>query len=668
MDYILFDDLVDQLPIVDPNWFKVETEYGYDPVTKAKKPDVNPVTEYWVSFLTTADQFNLIRTKLLAQYSQYRTNGEVTTLPLTVLQNQTANLYDGTYEIFWVLEPGWFERLGSDNFRISLHGYGEPTESFGSILPNQVFTISESSPIGTIIGVVKGFNAEADIDSNPNIPFSYDPGTGTLAVAKALDYEAEPEFTISIGNTPITIYVLDEVEAPLHERTTYVFYVQRTTTPGSVIGSVTASIQGTSGLKPTYSIVSGNSGGNFSIDPVVGDIVALSMLGILDNHVIGINDGHGVTLTCTLRVLDAPLFSTYRFTIASTVLNGAIVGVISEPGYTLSYSDSIFELQGDNLVVVNNQELQPGIYDLSIVTTLGGALLCYVYVTDLSATTGFEYWIPSDSSNGSLVGNPELGYYGYSISPNTIFGINSTNGDIFVTSGSLLTATTYSLTISNLGATLTTPITIVSYAVVTEADAQFEVAESTPVGTFIGNIGGTGPYTINSGNYGNFLLSPTGDITVGVSPVAATQFTVSDTLSTPITVVLTLLNTTGDGFIGVVMAGQQGQSVVASPNVLYSVGPVGFGQGTLQIQPDNTTTPTRTLVGSIVVGIPDTLTYSLTVSAEVTQPMLDALLPLYGNNSTIVVAVPGTDWDASMVELSYTYSDTITVSLTCMSS
>lgn len=665
MDYIYFDDIEGELPIIDPEWFRTETDYGYDPVTQAKNPDVNPVTEYWVSFLTNVEQFNLVKDKLLDQYNQFRTDGTVTRLPLTVYQEQSANTYDGTYNIFWVLEPNWFERIGPGNFRVTLHGYGEPLDT--AILPNQVFTIVESASVGHVIGIVEGFNPNSNIESNPNIPFSYDPATGTLAVSDSLDYDSESEYSITIGGTPITIYVLDEAEAPLYERTDYIFYTQRDTRPGTVIGTVTATIQGDSGLKPNYSIVSGNESDNFSIDPYTGGIVALNMTGIVDNHIIGVSDSHGATITCTLRVLDDPVFTTYRFTIAATVTIGAIVGQVIEPGYTLSYTDGIFELQGDNLVVVNNQELNPGTYEIDIDSGSATPVKCFIYVPDISGD--IEYWISSESSNGTLVGNPELDYDVYSISPNTIFGINSATGDIYVIASSLLIPSTYTVNVTNSNNTLTTPVTIVSYAVATEADFEFTVASTAPVGTLLGNIGGSPLYTLSSGSYGNFSLGVTGDITVASSPVSATQFTVLDDQGSDITVAISLSDgdTPDEGFTGIVLLGQEGQSVATSNNVLYSVGPVGFGQGTLQVAPDNTTPPQRTIAGSVVVSIPLTLSFTLRVNAEVTQDMLDALLPLYANSTGIKVSVPGKDWDATIVEITYSYSDTISVNLTCMS-
>lgn len=665
MDYIIFDDIEGQLPIISPDWFRTETDYGYDPVTQAKNPDVNPVTEYWVSFLTNVEQFNLVKTKLLDQATQYRTDGTVTRLPLTVYQEQYDNIYDGTYDIFWVLEQNWVERMGGDNFRVTLHGYGEPLDT--AILPNQVFTIAESASVGAVIGTVEGFNPSSNIESNPNIPFSYDPDTGTLAVSDTLDYESESEYSITIGNTPVTIYVLDEAEAPLHERTDYIFYTQSNTRSGTVIGTVTAAIQGDSGLKPNYSIVSGNEADNFSIDPYTGSIVALSMTGIVDNHIIGVSDSHGATITCTLRVLDDPIFTTYRFTIAATVTNGAIVGEIIEPGYTLSYTDGIFELQGDNLVVVNNQELNPGTYEIDIDTGSATPVKCFIYVPEISEN--IEYWISSESSNGTLVGSPELDYDSYTITPNTIFGINSATGDIYVIASSLLIPSTYTVNVSNSDNTLTTPVTIVSYAVATEADFEFTVASTAPVGTLLGNIGGSSPYTLSSGSYGNFSLGVTGDITVALSPVSATQFTVLDDQGSDITVAISLSDgdTPDGGFTGIVLSGQEGQSVATSNNVLYSVGPVGFGQGTLQVAPDNTTPPKRTLAGSVVVSIPSTLSFTFRVNAEATQAMLDALLPLYANSTGIKVSVPGTDWDATMVAITYSYSDNISVNLTCMS-
>ena len=116
MDYILFDDLEDELPLVGPDWFRVETEYGYDPITQARNPDITPVAEFWVSFLANTDQFELIKNKLLAQYNLYINDDEVTRLPITIYQDQTYNVHDGQYDVFWQLDPEWFTRLGSNEF------------------------------------------------------------------------------------------------------------------------------------------------------------------------------------------------------------------------------------------------------------------------------------------------------------------------------------------------------------------------------------------------------------------------------------------------------------------------------------------------------------------------------------------------------------------------
>lgn len=665
MDYILFDDLEDELPLVGPDWFRVETEYGYDPVTQARNPDITPVAEFWVSFLANTDQFELIKDKLLAQYNLYINDDEVTRLPITIHQDQTYNVHDGQYDVFWQLDPEWFTRLGSNEFEVKLHGYGEPIGNLGAILPNQVFTISESVSIGTIIGIVQGFNDKATIQSNPNLPFSYDPKTGTLAVSKKLDYEKESEYSITIGSTTVVVYVLDEIETPKYDRTDYVFYTQSSISPGSVIGSVTAIIQGESGLTPNYSIVSGNDNNNFAIDPVTGDLVVLNMAGILDNHVVGINDGHNTSLSCTLRILDDPIFSSYRFSIDESVSNGAIVGQIVEPGYNLSYTDSIFELQGDNLVIVNNQELKSGTYELNINTGTNNTLSVFVYVSTLSSNR--EFWLAADSSNGSLVGNPELNYDSYSIAPNNVFDINSVTGDIHVIASSLLTPSTYTVTVSNSNKQSTTSISIVVYAVSTEADFEFSIAPSAPLNTIVGNIGGVSPYTLTSGSFGDFALLSSGDISVDSSPVSATQFTVTDSENSEITIVITLTDTSEDGFVGIVLPGQEGQSVVNTPNVLYSIGPVGFGQGTLQITPDNTQPASRTLAKSVVFSIPTSLTFTFNVSGNVTQDMLNEIVKLYTNTSTTKVSVPGIDWEAIVVELSFSYSDSISVDFVCMS-
>ena len=278
-----------------------------------------------------------------------------------------------------------------------------------------------------------------------------------------------------------------------------------------------------------------------------------------------------------------------------------------------------------------------------------------------------EFWLAADSSNGSLVGNPELNYDSYSIAPNNVFDINSVTGDIHVIASSLLTPSTYTVTVSNSNKQSTTSISIVVYAVSTEADFEFSIAPSAPLNTIVGNIGGVSPYTLTSGSFGDFALLSSGDISVDSSPVSATQFTVTDSENSEITIVITLTDTSEDGFVGIVLPGQEGQSVVNTPNVLYSIGPVGFGQGTLQITPDNTQPARRTLAKSVVFSIPTSLTYTFNVSGNVTQDMLNEIVKLYTNTSTTKVSVPGIDWEAIVVELSFSYSDSISVDFVCMS-
>jgi len=695
MDYILFDDIATELPLVAPEHFRQYTDYNYDPATGTQTTE--PVTEYWVSFLVQdVDTFIEVKSKLINQLAEYR-SGNIVRLGLTVSSQQSLGDDDGSYSIFWVLED-WYSRLGSSEFLVTLHGYGEPTQTQLAIVEGQSFSVSEDANTGTVVGTILGFSESALLTGRPDLPFSYDATSGTLSVSGSLNYEETDEYTLTIGNTPVTVYVLDIAEAPLADRPDYDFYVKTDGfSSGSSLGKIEVTVQGDTGIKPVFSIVSGNTGNNFAIDPYTGELIMLSLGGLSDGHIVTVSYGTGLTVSCVIHLLTADnqlQLPTQRFNLNPLPATNQVVGTYPTGlSYSLASPNFSFDINSSNqLVVVDGTQINEQLLELSVIGTDAngntGEFTTFVNVYDPTKLTQTqEFWIAVDSSNGSSVGQVSIDAaeslaLSYTLTPSTVFSIVSDTGDIIITAASILAVGTYLLTVTATPALPNTPITktvrVIVYDVATESDLALVVADTATIGVVVGTLGTLQyPVTLSNGNLASYGLDVnTGQITVTAVPVVSTSFTVVDSSGDSLAVNIQLeseqtdTTDTSDTYLGDVFAGQSGQAIATLSNIRYSVGSVGFGQGSLQVVPDNTDTGyNRNLGGGVVLNKPASISYKLSISTEVTPAMLNLLTQYWDSppTETYLVSVDGTDWDCYLVSYQASYADTRSVQLTLVS-
>jgi len=686
MSYITFGSIPDELPLVEsdnaPRGFKAETAYGYDPETgKRESP---PITEYYLSFLCpTTAIFTSVYQALQAQSDAYFTDDLVNYISVSVTQDYNENLTDGSYDIMFILEGDWYTRIG-DSWQVDLKGYGEPPTVAG-IVPNQFFSVSESATNGTVIGTVEGFADTLIYQGRPDIPIAYDAATGTLSVSGNLDYETSDSYSLTIGDETVEVYVLDVSEAPVPERSTYTFFLDATAKPGTRVGTVTAETQGDSGIKPVYSIVSGNNS-SFSIDSVSGEITLLNVDNVTNNQVLGVSYGQSYTpLTCTIKLVSPDTgitFEPYRFDLQANPAVNQVVGAITEPGVTLSLVDSVWGLSGSNLIVLKPEEIQPGIQTITIGVTNDklqtGEITVFVDVAETTDTYGDqEFWIAEDSGNGTTVGTIEFNSddpnITYAIAPTGLFEVNTKTGEIILVQASLLLVGSYTLTATATG-DHSKSVKVVVYAVQAESDVSFTIAETAEVGSQVGTIPGAYPLTLDSGSYGNFAVNlANGVVTVGSLPISSVSFTMEDAETDSISVSIDVESEdggsgdTGDAVIGNVYPGQSGQGLLSLEGIKFAVGSVAMGDGSLSLKYDNLDSATRNLGSSIVFNLPLALTYEASVNATATTAMITALRDIFAAGQAITVAVPGQDISMLMTALSQSYGgDNSSVSMTLM--
>lgn len=694
-NYVIFDDITTQLELIEPNNFYVVIDYAYQPETAMVNQDTTPVSEYHMSILVRdIDTFQAIRTKLHTQRDSFINSEEVNRINLQVVSDKALGEYDGTYQVFWVLEPGWYERLGSQQFLVNLHGWGEPSATSGSVKPNQSFSVSEDAAVGTVIGTVQGYSSGVVLEGRPDVPFAYDDATGTLSVNGVLDYETRDEYVISIGTTDVVVYILDAVDNPIPDQPAYTFYVSPTAAPGTGLGNIAVTQSGESGIRPSFSITSGNANNNFAIDAFTGDLIILSMDGVSDGHVVTVNYGVAEeSITCTIRLLTEEgglNLPDIRYSLPPYPNTGVVIGTF--PNAALSYSVSAYEvaMQANQLVVVDGKTaftegvLQYSISAIDPTTLNQGEFTVYVDVYDPAKLTDRqEFWISVDSTNGSVVGQVEFpGVDSNSVSleysldtSGTPFSINSRTGELLITQASTLVVNPagYNLTISANSQAYTRTVTVVVYDVTSSSDTTFTVAETAGTGVVVGNLGSalTYPVTVSGGSLGVFSLDlTTGVITVASTPITPTNFEVTDAGGNTLSVAITLDSgtTTDSDFLGDVYTGQSGQAVATLSNIRYTLGSVGFGQGGLQVSPDtqNSGGYTRTIADTIVINSSDKTKSRLSISTDVSPTMAATLRGYWESDSSTqhLVSVPGLDWSAYMVGFNITYGETVSVQIT----
>lgn len=665
MDNIQLGSIVTSYPLVygdDPEGFVVTRPELYNPDNGQRVEDV-PATLYETRFIVPVSEFSAVKTLIQTAFKKFGDTNEVTQTPVVVTADEGSPSDSGNYLVFWVSET--HERLG-DKVVVTLKGYGEPDSQ--TVAPGQAFTVTEGAATGTVLGTIKGAKPGLTLQGRPDIPFAYDAASGVLSVAGKVDYEAADEWTLVIGGQDVTIWVLDTLENPLPVQSTYTFYLEPDTKPGTVVGTVETEKQGDTGKAPIYSIVSGNTGG-WAIDSAKGDITYLGGQPLVDGQILGVVYGGTDPLTVTLRVMPANeiVLPIVRFNLPATLSDGMLVGFVGAEGVQASITDPAFSVTDNKLYVADKRQAVPGLTELTLdLKGQGRQGTQQVYVTVAETPAINEFWLAEDTENGGGVGQVELqGTGAYSLNPTTIFGINSGTGEILVTNSSALKVGNYSLTITK--GTESTTATVKVYAVITSNTLELTAPPATPIGTTLGTVQGLAPFSTTPIAPYN-LNSTTGAITLTTTPPTALSFTVTDAAGDSTQVAVSLEeapDTTGNaGFIGAVYPGFNGQAVATRAGVVFSVGSVGFGSGNLNIDPDNLGTVSRNTEGKLVAS--KALGLQLGISSPVNSEMVTALKFLWAQPLETVhtVSVLGQDYSCYLVNFKLTYgAEGISVSL-----
>lgn len=360
--------------------------------------------------------------------------------------------------------------------------------------------VVEGSPAGTIVGIT-AFSSDADattnlitysMDDNAGGRFAIDPTTGLVTVAPSavIDYETQTSHSIIVRATSqdgsfqtrgFTINVIDTNDTPPVITPSQSFAVAENSANGTLIGMFTALDPDGIGVLQGWTIVSGNTGGVFTLNPSTGKLtVANSALLSFETTpiytlVITVTDGSGASapefVTVQVQDVNEPpsLFVMSAYVIAENSGNGTIISSVAasdpDPADTITYSivganaSSPFMIDRvTGVISVNNSSLlnfeASPTFLLTVRATDSGGLFADQSIpvtllnineapTSLTMTGGT---FAENSTAGTAVGritgtDPDAGTtltYALLDSAAGSFAIDSTSGNITVAAGAVL--------------------------------------------------------------------------------------------------------------------------------------------------------------------------------------------------------------------------------------
>jgi parallel beta-helix repeat protein len=449
------------------------------------------------------------------------------------------------------------------------------------VINNQSFTITENSTNGTLVGLVNASDPDPGqlitytiISGNTGGAFSLNPLSGVLTIANStqLNFEDTPVFSLvvnaqdnGIGNlfsqATVTVTLLDQNEAPIINN--QAFTAIENSINGTFIGTVVAD-DPDAGQTSSFSIISGNINGTFSINSSNGVISVSNSSGlnyeniqtfaltvqVADNGVGSLSSQAVVTIN-VLNINEPPVVNNQSYSVMENSPNGTIVGsfTASDPdaGQTLAYSilsgninnDFVINATTGVIAVANSLNLN---YETTTSFSLlinvqdngtgnlsshGVATISLIDQNEPPSISNQQFSVNENSSNGTIVGNvvatdPDFGQNTtFSIISGNVdnaFGINALTGTVSVSNSGALNfelTPSYSLVVSvqdnGSGNLSSQAIVLISLTDLNEApivnNQSFGVAENSPNGTYLGTIIASDPdagqilsYSIQSGN------------------------------------------------------------------------------------------------------------------------------------------------------------------------
>ena len=235
------------------------------------------------------------------------------------------------------------------------------TNNTAPMITAQSFSVAENAAIDAAVGTVTATDAENDpltfsiTSGNTGDVFNINVNSGAITVAKALDYETTPNYTLMVrvsdraafSMAAVTINITNVNEAP--EISNQTFSIAENAALDAAVGTIAAS--DADGDNLTFSITSGNTNDAFQIDAASGEIT-VKTAAPLDYEIVAnrtfilmveVSDGTtpaeaAVTINVTNVNDNAPKISNETFSVVENAAVDAAVG-------TVTASDA----DGDNL-------------------------------------------------------------------------------------------------------------------------------------------------------------------------------------------------------------------------------------------------------------------------------------------------------------------------------
>ncbi len=470
---------------------------------------------------------------------------------------------------------------GSAIITVNLKDVNDPP-----VINDQTFSVDENSPGGIPLGIVFAIDQDSDAltysitAGNTENIFVLNANTGELSLSNTaqLDYETKTAYSLTIrvldsassDTATVTVNVKDKNEQhPVVEDQS--FSIAENSADGSVVGKVTASDPDSETL--FYSILSGNTGNAFAVNPANGEITVADFSKLnyevcsVYKVTVQVSDGPGSdtlidTAVITLNITDmneAPVINAQVFSVNEGSPAGTAVGAVSadDPdGDSLTYSitagntGTAFAINSGTgqISVKNSAQLSYDngtSYALTVQVSDGassGTATVTVNVNYVNKSPVMEnqrFSVNENSPEGAVVGtvkasDPDAGdkltFSILSGNTDSTFKIDGSTGNLTVAASDKLNyeaSVRYVLTVQVSDGVYTDSGTVtINVLNVNEPpvinDQAFSVRENSEKGTAVGKLAASDPdadtvvmFSMLSGNTNNaFALSVGGEITV----------------------------------------------------------------------------------------------------------------------------------------------------------
>lgn len=309
----------------------------------------------------------------IADSRQFRINGDDGELSLnTMLDYEAATHHEVGILAYDQGRPR--NRVCRQSIHVFVKNVNEFAPSFDDT-PLFIFTVDEGLSSSAFVGRIVAHDQDSDsilsYSLSSSLQFTIDSTTGIITTLTELDYETASFYNLTVGVTDqgglssysyVLIYVGNvNDETPSFDSGTYTTSVSEIASNGTVLLTLTATDNDNHTNTPvTYSILGGNVGGVFGVEPKTGDIFVNGPLDFEsdDNYVLSIRasdtgiPSRSVTANVIINIINhnefSPVFSnsSYHFNLTENLPSGSVVGSVSaSDSDTGSYGNVYYSLQ-----------------------------------------------------------------------------------------------------------------------------------------------------------------------------------------------------------------------------------------------------------------------------------------------------------------------------------